>query len=154
MLLSDDTNRAEWLHFPGPKLDQGTKYPETVYAQHYGWFLPGRGSDYWDREGIWLCGLESLWSHSRHTLKILATIKGAIGACLPTSLPVIETSAGEWRRTLGLPVTGPKRELKMQAMVWAKDEWANRNGMETEDACDAYCIARATRLLNEGARAA
>lgn len=150
VLLGDDDNTAEWLHFQGPTSAKDTKYPLAHYALHYADVLPGRASDFWSREGVWLVGMEALFGPNGRTLKILAAITGAVAACLPRGIRVIEVAPGEWRKQ----TVGEYQALKWKANAWARVAWVNRTGMETEDALDAYCIARATRALNETAEAA
>lgn len=139
VLLADD-NTAEWTSVPC----RDERGPFFAARQAAG-FMP-KGT-FWD--DVYLVGVEKPFSQGRQVVRALALITGAVAGALPASVTAIETTAQEWKRlTVGNP-----QATKQTVKAWALSERFGWNG-ETQDAVDAYCIARAVRLLNDRAVAA
>lgn len=82
-----------------------------------------------------------------HGVRALARVQGAILARLPRGVLVVPLAPSQWRKTVGLPGNASKKAV----MAWADAHRAERATRAWElwnsDACDAYAIAVATRLL-------
>lgn len=108
--------------------------------------MPARG--WWADEGIVAIGIEEQASGSpkmRASVQKLKMIQGAILACLPAGDSVVEPFLpNEWRKEIGLAGNASKEDVAawMGEQVWPDaplpvvPSWP-------QDACDAYCIARA-----------
>ncbi len=124
------------------------------------------GLDGWD--GITAVGIEKPFTSSRATVYSYGLITGAILATLPRDLetyllPVNRLAQhGGWKALCGLATNASKADVKDWAWreLWAvhSGPWRERDTKTIagwpQDAFDAYCIARATRLIHERAEAA
>jgi Holliday junction resolvasome RuvABC endonuclease subunit len=70
-------------------------------------------------------------------------IQGAILACLPAHLPVLELAPVEWKRES----VGEAMANKGDVTVWAAKQWARDPHSMPQDAFDAYAIAHAARTI-------
>lgn len=102
--------------------------------------MPARTA--YDDEGVVLVAIEAPFSRGRPAAgAALSRVQGAILACLPAGVEVLELRANEWRDALGLPTRGTTAELKAHAARYA---WARGARIDWPiDATDAYCIAAA-----------
>jgi hypothetical protein len=149
VLLDDDTDKAEWLHFPiaykgSNAFGAARNVRDTLTAG-------GLTRGGWVDRGVWLVGLEDPYSFNTGTAKALALVTGALLACLPPqgALEIRRTAPNEWQREflqLGHPL--PKGTKQRKELV---QRCARAHGFDpgNQDACDAYGIAWATRRLND-----
>lgn len=106
-------------------------------AQLLGW---------WDRAGIVQAAIEQPISRS----DALYRVQGAILALIPGAVPVMELPPWEWRKTLGLPGSGRRDDVKRTARDWALAQpYGETLALWSQDSIDAYCIARAALTLCE-----
>lgn len=96
------------------------------------WELPGEG--FWD--DVVAVGIEE--PGGKYSVAKLKGIQGAIVACLPLELLIAEYQAGLWRKLCGLS----GRSTKEEVMAWVYGQ-LGENPQWPQDACDAYCLARA-----------
>lgn len=102
-------------------------------------------------EGVALVAVEKPFSRQFNSASALSRVQGAILACLPNDIEVLELSANEWRDALGLSRAGKKDELKAAAARYA---WARGARIDWPiDATDAYCIAAAAIAICDKAAA-
>ena len=134
-LLDTDSDRAEFLSYD----ISATSAFEA--ARHVRDVLPSRGS--WLDRGVILIATESLWSHGRATLKVLSRIQGAVLACLPSELDVLELTPQEWREHSIGDKQAPKESIRSWAQCW-ESNWTRKL---TQDQADAYAIAYACRAM-------
>lgn len=66
----------------------------------------------------------------------LKAVQGAIIACLPDDLLVVEYQAGLWKKQAGLGGQATKDEVR----AWVYGH-LGENPQWPQDACDAYCLA-------------
>lgn len=148
VLLDDDTDQAAWHRF-----ELGTtKTPLLTRVRAVRKALPSRS--WWEEQGVTNVGIEQLHSHSRGTLRALSQVQGAIYACLPAAVAVIEMADHEWKRLF----TGDAKADKGDVAQVALARMADRDGIVRlswpQDALDAFGIACACRALLDKARAA
>jgi hypothetical protein len=103
--------------------------------------LPGAASVFWDT--ILAVGLENPQSRgsSAGTMYALQRVVGVVLAHIPARMLVAPIEPAAWRHAAGLKGNAKKREVAahVRGLVGATaDGWP-------QDACDAYCIAIATR---------
>lgn len=130
----DDALPPEWHRFDlsgQDAFDRSRVIPETV---------PGRGSVFWD--DVLAVGIEqpqmrgssmaAAYSHYR--------VQGAVLACIPAATLVQPWLPSSWRKAVGLPGNAKKDAVRLHVHddLRADPFWS-------QDACDAYCIAIATR---------
>ena len=95
--------------------------------------MPGRASVFWDN--VVGAGIEHPGGH--HGTRDMLRVQGAILSCLPNRLLVEPWPPAKWRKAVNLPGNASKTLVA----DWAGGSlrgWPN-------DACDAYCVALATR---------
>lgn len=132
--VSLDHDRApEWHRFPLTGSDAFDRARCVRDA------MPCRSSVFWDDcLGI---GIEHPAGH--HGTGPLLRIQGAILSCLPAHLLVHPLPPSSWRKLVGLPGNASKADVADYAIDRDPDMF---RGLP-QDACDAYCIALATRAL-------
>jgi Holliday junction resolvasome RuvABC endonuclease subunit len=147
VLLADDGPKAEWVHFPcGESARKRGAFFAARYLAHE---LPGPAAVFWERHSVWLVGIEDPMSMGKTQAKALGLIAGAVASCLPMGMPVVQTRPTEWKKlTVGNP-----HASKESVRAWGLEQGFGWEG-QTQDAMDAYAIARAVRSLNEKAVAA
>lgn len=106
--------------------------------------------------------LEDPMSRGLRVAKALGLIAGALIACVPARVTVIEQlQPGEWRNLVGLPGNATKDQVAehaYKALAAAYGHW-NQPGDECwccwpQDGLDAFCLARAgLNLCEKGAAA-
>jgi hypothetical protein len=139
VLLDEDTDEATWHR----KLLHGRDGFERAREVRLQVWL----GSFWD--DVTAIGIEDPRGYNAGALY---RIQGAILACLPRTTLVQPLIPSVWRKTVGLPGNASKGLVHMHAMkMWNPGDY----GLQLEipqDACDAYCIALATRtLLVQGA---
>jgi Holliday junction resolvasome RuvABC endonuclease subunit len=140
VLLALDDNTAVWHHVdlttgPGDALERCRRIRDL---------MPTRGR--WEDAGIIAVGIEQpLHQKGRTTVASLFRVQGAIIACLPTRVLVDPLPPTVWKTAIGLPGNA----LKAAVRAWALAHWTDPPDPVTQDACDAYAIATATRARIE-----
>lgn len=142
VLLDEDTDAATWHRTVLDGKDAFDRARDVRIAMRL------FDSEMWD--DVVAIGIEDPRGYNAGALY---RIQGAILACLPTSLLVHPLPPSVWRKTVGLPGNASKGHIanfvydkRARHLAYATayydnpDEWP-------QDACDAYCIALATRTL-------
>ena len=98
----------------------------------------------WD--GIAAVYIEDPYSHGASTAKALGLITGAVRAVIPGRLQdrCWRLSPTEWRVLVGLSAKSSKADVADHASLLGFTP-----GQRTQDACDAFCVALAGRVLCE-----
>lgn len=144
----EGSGAPSWHRFPltGPDAFDRTRSVADV--------MPGRHSVFWD--DVLAIGIEHPGGH--HGTRDMLRVQGAILSCLPARLLVEPWPPAKWRTANGLKGNASKDIVSVYAAFnrWNADprfvpsrdpnvdyeagifEWP-------QDACDAYCIALATR---------
>lgn len=134
VLLDEDTDAAEWFRFPlegAGAFDRARDVHRAMYGT----------SVLWDE--VLACGIEDPRGYGAGSLY---RVQGAILACLPAYLLVHPLIPSQWRKACGLPGNAPKGVVA--AFVDERDTGNMTPDIYwPQDACDAYCIALATRSL-------
>lgn len=132
----DDGSLVEWHRFelvgPGDSFDRSRLVRDA---------MPPRG--WWTDRGIVAAGLEDPRGYGAGHLY---RVQGAILACLPATLLVQPWLPSKWRTLAGLKGNATKDAVAdhVENLGIAARNWP-------QDACDAFCIARATRAVLEHA---
>jgi hypothetical protein len=139
VLLDEDTDAATWHRF---ELEGADAFDRARSLRRS---FACIGSSFWD--DVLAVGIEDPRGYGAGSLY---RIQGAILACLPGRTLVHPLIPSQWRKTVGLPGNASKSIVA---------EWVNWKrflamGDESvvdwpQDACDAFCIALATRTLLE-----
>jgi len=128
-----------WLHIDLTGALKGEPAGDAWERTRRVWSAMPRGG-FWD-EAVAI-GIEEPRGH--HGVEPLFRIQGAITACIPRTVLLQPWNPASWRRLNGLAGNATKlvvRNFVIQQGVWLPN-WS-------QDACDAYCIARATALAVE-----
>jgi len=104
--------------------------------------MPARTSAFWDE--VTEIGIEE---PAGFTASHAMRIQGGVLACLPPALKVTKWMPSQWRKAAGLKGNASKDDVAylvhLHRLSWT------RNGdtfqLWPQDACDAYCVALATR---------
>jgi hypothetical protein len=138
VLLDEDTDAATWHRFELKGADAFDRARDVHRAFNF-------TSEIWDE--IIAIGIEEPQATGprRANIGALFRVQGAILANLPWNRLVQPLYPTQWRKTVGLPGNASKDEVKM----WVTALWDNALDRYDwpQDACDAYCIALATRTL-------
>lgn len=106
--------------------------------------MPGPNSQAWD--DFVAIGIEA--PAGRYGVATMTRLQGAILACLPSTMLVMPLPPARWKKLVGLPGYADKEtiaaavRLKLLLDMDTAPIWP-------QDACDAFCIAQATRTLLE-----
>jgi hypothetical protein len=133
VLLDEDSDAATWHRFPlegNDAFDRARDVRRVMY-------LPG--SEFWD--DVLAIGIEDPRGYGSGALY---RIQGAVLNCLPKNTLVHPLIPSQWRKTVGLPGNASKGAVFEFTM---KHSGRAGSGIWPQDACDAYCIALATRTL-------
>jgi hypothetical protein len=134
VLVDEDTGEyVAWHRWPLEA--KGDAFDRARWIRHT---MPARS--WWDDRGVVACGIEDPRGMKPGPL---FRIQGAILSCLPTWLLVHPLVPSEWRKLVGLPGNATKLEV----VFHARDHSEMMTDAWTQDTCDAYCIATATRTL-------
>jgi hypothetical protein len=139
VLLDEDTDAATWHRF---ELDGNGAFDRARSVRACGI----RHSSIW--EDVLAIGIEN--PGGKFGTEAMYRVQGAILACLPWTTLVQPFPPAQWRKTVGLPGNAPK--LHISEFVTACRVIEHQHAMFDDwpqDACDAYCIALATRTLLE-----
>lgn len=134
VLLDEDTGTPDWHRFPlaglGDAFDRARLVREAMPPRRW-----------WEDYGVIAVGIEDPRGYAAGHLY---RIQGGILQCLPRDLLVQPWIPSAWRSKIGLPGNASKAliadHVRRMAVMrrFAANDWP-------QDACDAYCIARATR---------
>jgi hypothetical protein len=139
VLLDEDSDAATWhrkLLFGQDAFERAREVRMNVWL----------GSAFWD--DVLAVGIEEPRGYNAGSLY---RIQGAIIATLPRPVLVHPLIPSSWRKTVGLAGNATKADV---ATFVAKGKPAYDKLDWPQDACDAYCIALATRTLLEHGAAA
>jgi hypothetical protein len=137
VLLDEDTDAATWHRFELSGQDAFDR-ARDVKAAVQGWH------SLWD--DVVACGIEDPRGYGAGSLY---RVQGAILSCLPGAMLVQPLIPSSWRKTVGLSGAAGKPAVRTHALAlmyrasgnrWTNEDWP-------QDACDAYCIALATRTM-------
>lgn len=135
VLLDEDTDAATWHRFELLGNDAFER------ARHVEGNIPGRTSEIWDE--VVAIGIEDPRGYGSGSLY---RVQGAILASLPAYLLVHPWIPSAWRKAVGLPGNASKDDVALWVTHHRYGYSAVRlDGDWPQDACDAYCIALATR---------
>lgn len=135
VLLDEDTDAATWHRFELKGADAFDRSRKVREALHGSFGL-------WD--DVLACGIEDPRGFNAGSLY---RVQGAILSCLPHGLLVHPLIPSEWRKTVGLSGNASKADVaRFAGARLVGTTWAG-SLIWPQDACDAYCIALATRTL-------
>lgn len=151
VFLDDDTNAARYVPVPfvehKPPFELGDARNVRPRLQE----AIARQADGWD--GVYLLGIEKPFASRPDNAWKYGLVVGAVLACVPRRVCVLELPPGEWRQLCGLKANASKDDVRFWAYgeLWPIGPLA-RQQREIDgwpqDAFDAYCLARAARALN------
>lgn len=136
VLVPLDRGASNWHRFPlaGQDAFDRTRTVANV--------VPGRASVFWD--SVLAVGIE----HPGGTFgtREMTRVQGAILACIPDRLLVEPWPPAKWRTAVGMAGNASKLDVLKWVMANAFEHgWKTDEKLLEQDACDAYCIALATR---------
>jgi hypothetical protein len=135
VLIDEDTLKPEWgrLELSGSDAFDRTRS-----------LCGGRGTcpewkHTWD--DVLAVGIEEPRGHNPGPL---FRIQGAVLMRIPSATLVQPWIPSEWRKAVGLKGNASKQDVNEWAFAQTSHEWYEPTASWPQDACDAYCIARAT----------
>lgn len=132
----DDAHSPMWFRYPLTGNDAFDRTRSVANA------MPGRSSQFWD--DILAVGIEHPGGH--HGTRDMLRVQGAILSCIPARMLVEPWPPAKWRKAVGLPGNASKSEIAERVIDDAREARPRWPTMAwPQDACDAYCIALATR---------
>lgn len=154
VLLDDDTDAATWHRFELTGQDAFERARDVARA------MPGPTNAFWD--SVVAIGIEDPRGYGAGSLY---RVQGAILAKLPGRTLVHPLIPSSWRKTVGLPGNASKGHVAQFAngkrlieasypVTTGRLLYPGKFRDWPQDACDAYCIALATRSLIELGEAA
>jgi hypothetical protein len=136
VLLDEDSHAAEWHRFELSGADAFERTRDVSRAFNL-------TSEQWD--SVVAVGIEN--PGGKYGTGAMYRVQGAVLASIPFYKLVQPLPPALWRKTVGLPGNASKDAVA----EWAT--WKGGLGAKAvfwpQDACDAYCIALATRTLLE-----
>ena len=132
VLLDEDTDAATWHRYELGGQDAFERARMVREAVRDSWA-------YWD--DVLAIGIEDPRGYNAGALY---RIQGALLAAIPATTLVHPLPPSVWRKTVGLPGNASKRDVAEFVMDAVPPEM---DAPWPQDACDAYCIALATRTL-------
>ena len=137
--VSLEVDRApEWHRFPLAGQDAFDRARSVRDA------MPGRSSVFYD--DVLAIGIENPQARgpAAQNIAALHRVVGAVLSCLPPHLLVHPLQPAAWRKLVGLKGNATKDQVAFFAL---NHEAGDGFRDWPQDACDAYCIALATRAL-------
>jgi hypothetical protein len=132
VLLDEDTDAATWHRIGLDGADSFERARDVMYLNS---LLPS-GYSFWD--SVIAIGIEDPRGYGSGSLY---RIQGAILTRLPRRVLVHPWIPSAWRKAVGLPGNAPKKMVEFFVHTDPmQDRWD-----WPQDACDAFCIALATR---------
>lgn len=108
--------------------------------------MPSRS--WWEDHGVIAIGIEDPRGPHRNVDSVIYRVQGAILACIPPELMVKPWKPQEWRKAIGVSHKGKESLAAFAVARWPGLNYRYMDGVLVEpsqDACDAYCMAWATR---------
>lgn len=136
VLLDEDSDAATWHRFELEGADAFDRARDVRRS-----FKPSSGVLFEDCLAI---GIEDPRGYGAGSLY---RVQGAILTCLPPRTLVHPLIPSSWRKTVGLPGNCPKSHVEAFTTIRRGVEPFSDHEFWPQDACDAYCIALATRTL-------
>lgn len=132
-----------WWHYPlrGDNLIDRIRYAGRAYEDEG---LPGRNALFWDElTGV---GVERPMKRGHGSAQPMMAL-GAVLTRIPDWMLVYDWKPSEWRARCGLKGNAPKADVA----AWVSQRRLDLADTKpwAQDACDAYCIAYATRAAIE-----
>jgi hypothetical protein len=145
VLLDEDSDAATWHRFElaWPDFSDAFARARSVPVN-----VPGPRAEFWD--DVLAVGIEDPRGYNAGAL---FRIQGALLTRIPRDKLVHPLIPSQWRKTVGLPGIASKDEVALFSHG-LRGRAAVVDGLASfplwpQDACDAYCIALATRILLE-----
>lgn len=110
-----------------------------------GQVVPGRAASFWD--DVLAVGIEE---PAGRNPGFSFRVQGAVLSQIPAHKLVEKWMPSQWRKAVGMPGNATKATVN----AWVGERWGEALDFWTQDACDAYCIALATRQAIERQAAA
>lgn len=138
VLLDENTDAATWHRFALEGQDAFDRARNVHHAMPHGSF--------WD--DVMAVGIEQ--PRGNHGVVHIARIQGAVLTCIPSRLLVQPWNPSAWRKAVALKGNATKDEVATYARRdWPGDIVLPERVSWPQDACDAFCIALATRSVIE-----
>lgn len=134
VLLDEDSDAATWHRFTLEGEDAFARARSVKYA------MPG--GSFWD--DVVAIGIEDPRGYNAGSIY---RVQGAILGELPGRTLVHPLVPSSWRKQVGLPGNASKAAVMEYALLRGQDAGMDEWFRVPQDACDAYCIALATRNL-------
>lgn len=131
-----DQGPPQWHRFPLTGSDAFERARSVRDA------MPGSSSVFWD--DVLAVGIEE---PAGRNPGVIFRVQGAVLARIPTHLLVEKLMPSQWRRLVGLPGNASKADVRSHATLNGVGRLNDGTFVWPQDACDAWCIALATRAL-------
>lgn len=146
--LNEDDDQAIWDRI---RLAEPPQVDAFGRARRVRDLMPARGA--WADHGVVMFAIEKPMTRSFTSCATLMRIQGAVLACLPADIPVLELPPVEWKRE----TVGKAMADKSEVWRWSWDQLDGAGAPAfvpgagavpwPQDAMDAYAIARAARAI-------
>lgn len=147
-LVDEDTLDARWIRY---RIDDGARGLDAfARARRLRNAMPARTS--WADSGVALIGIEKPMSRSFISISAQMRVQGALLACLPADLDIVELAPASWKKL----AVGRGDASKADVRTWALRtlRWQDERGYRPQDAYDAAAIARAAQLRHAAQKGA
>lgn len=148
VLLDLDTDRAEWARYEltgGDLVERVRSIKDWRVPWTLGATLGRDNAHVWD--DVVAIGIER--PAGKHGVAQVSMAFGAALICLPKETLVQPWQPAEWRKACGMKGNATKQDVAGWAWDARSDAAAISVADWPQDACDAYCIAYATRSVLE-----
>lgn len=147
-VLTDSDEHVIWWRHPmeGSTLEDRIRYMNaSVLQPSFGWVpafsFPGRGSNAWD--DVLAIGIER--PIGKFSTDQLSMVLGALITRVPSRTLMKLWTPPAWKAACGMSGSAPKFAVR----DWVATQLGDHPLLESQDACDAYAIAYATRAAVE-----
>lgn len=154
-ILSEDDDTATHHEFKFGKKDQDAFDRARCIRE----IMPTR--TWWEAQGVIAVGIEDPRGPHRNVDSVIYRVQGAILACIPPELMVKPWKPQEWRKQIGVSHKGKESLYEFAVARWPESRYSyTADGLidglvePSQDCCDAYCMAYATRMQIQFAEAA
>lgn len=137
--LAEDSNHGD-LHIVRLDITRGDALQRARRIRDR---MPARTA--WRDAGVTLVAIEKPFFRGHQALAPMMMVYGALLACLPPDLPLLELRADDWRLECKLRRRGASSELKKAALDYARQCWDNPPDPLDDNGADAFCVAWAAR---------
>lgn len=138
----EERDPPEWRRFPLEGADSFTRARQVRDA------MPARTDEWYD--DVLAVGIEDPAGH--HGTNHIYRIQGCVLACLPKLVLVQQWRPAAWKKAVGLK--GNATKIDVTTFVTGGKGWPAHMQDWTYDACDACCVALATRAVLRTGQAA